>query len=355
MKLSHRMLALASLLLAPSLLAATIQETAPRAAVEAQTAPSSSSGPFLWRIEGAGGAGYLYGTIHLPDERVLALPDVVKTALDSCSAFFAEIDATTASEMQVQRAAMLGPGDKLDVLVGQATWARVEDRFARAGLPPLVAASMTGMKPWAVNAILPMVDYLPDLMGGKAPLDKFLYERAKQSGKKVGGLETVEEQIAVFEIFDQAQQIQMLRESLDLLDEYDRENRRPMEEMVVAWLSGDERQLVKLLDDGFGTDPVLREMAEHELLWKRNVRLADRIVERLEASPENDTFFAVGALHMPDAPAPEAGPDGTVTETPQEAEVREAKKGLLVLLRAKGYSVVRVPAAAASPASAPGK
>lgn len=354
MKLSHRMLALASLLLAPSLLAATIQETVPRAAVEAQSAPSSS-GPFLWRIEGKGGAGYLYGTVHLPDERVLALPDVVKTALDSCAAFFAEIDATTASEMQAQRAAMLGPGDKLDVLVGPATWARVEDRFARAGLPPLVAASMTGMKPWAVNAILPMVDYLPDLMGGKAPLDKFLYERAKQSGKKVGGLETVEEQIAVFEIFDRSQQIQMLRESLDLLDEYDREGRRPMEEMVVAWLSGDERQLMKLLDDGFGTDPVLREMAENELLWKRNIRLTDRIVARIEASPDNDTFFAVGALHMPDAPAPEAGPDGTVTETPQEAEVRKAKKGLLVLLRAKGYSVERVTSAVPMKASAPGK
>src|SRR5437773_1181942 len=51
--------------------------------------------PFLWRIEGPV-PSYLYGTIHLPDSRVLDMPEVVRQAIAASDGIFTElpIDAT---------------------------------------------------------------------------------------------------------------------------------------------------------------------------------------------------------------------------------------------------------------------
>jgi len=47
------------------------------ATVHAQApAIQPTQNPLLWRIEGTV-PSYLYGTIHIPDQRVLAVPDVV--------------------------------------------------------------------------------------------------------------------------------------------------------------------------------------------------------------------------------------------------------------------------------------
>src|SRR5215471_8695107 len=46
--------------------------------------------PFLWRIEGPV-PSYLYGTIHIPDQRVLAIPDVVKKAMAVSDAVYTEV------------------------------------------------------------------------------------------------------------------------------------------------------------------------------------------------------------------------------------------------------------------------
>src|SRR5215472_8171208 len=46
--------------------------------------------PLLWRIEGTV-PSYLYGTIHIPDQRVLALPDVVTRAMNASDAVYTEV------------------------------------------------------------------------------------------------------------------------------------------------------------------------------------------------------------------------------------------------------------------------
>ena len=46
--------------------------------------------PFLWRVDGPA-PSYLYGTVHVPDQRVLELPQVVRRALEAADVFNAEI------------------------------------------------------------------------------------------------------------------------------------------------------------------------------------------------------------------------------------------------------------------------
>lgn len=289
--------------------------------------------PFLYQITGKGTAAFLYGTVHLPDKRVVTLPDSVVAAFDASDVFFAEIEATAASEAKVQSMATMPQGQSLQKVLGPATWARIEARFIKAGQPAALAAALSRFEPWAFSSLLPMLDYL-DEMATQPALDKMLYQRAEKAGKAVAGLESVEEQVAVFQSFTRAEQVQMLRDSLDLLDKYEAQGRNVMEEMIGAWMSGDSATLVQLLDDGFGSDPVIRERAEQELLWKRNARFAERMDAAMVAFPAKTSFFAIGALHLPNAPKikgqPPAGPG------------MPAKLGIPELMRQRGYTVTRL-------------
>lgn len=313
------------------------------------TVARETATPFLWRVERGTATGYLYGTIHLPDARALAVPAAVARAFGESAAFYAEIETTPKTEMAVQMAALLPAGKALDRMVGDATWARIRARLSAAGLPPAFAEGMKRMKPWALGATLPMLRYLPDMAAGKPPLDKLLFQRAAEAGKDVGGLETSQEQIAAFEVFSEAEHVRMLRDSLDELDRYEADGRDLMEETLLAWLSGDLERLLALMESGFGQDPELKETAAAALLWRRNLRMAARIEERLQTN--RTTFFAVGALHMPDAPL-ERAPDGSAAPVrptfavgtgPATSEGERAPKlGLVTLLRERGFSVTRV-------------
>ena len=342
---------LLTLLVASLLVPAAPAQEAP---LPATARAESAAQPFLWRVQRGATAGFLYGTIHLPDPRATAIPSDVQRAFESSDAFYAEIETTPAAELSVQSAALLPGGERLDRIVGPEVWARVKARLATAGLPPAFAEGMTRMKPWALGATLPMLRYLPEMSAGKPPLDKMLFQRAQRAGKTVGGLETPAEQIAAFEVFTRAEHVRMLEDSLDELDRYDTDGRDLMEETLTAWLSGDEARLLTLLDSGFGSDPALKERAAAALLWRRNRRLADRIDQRMTG--EQVHFFAVGALHMPDAPTQRSTKpvDGAVAAEGERAGAQAIptfevapgqpapKLGLVTLLRARGFSVERV-------------
>lgn len=313
--------------------------------------------PFLWRIEGNGVTGYLLGTVHLPDPRVLELASPVEAAFRDADHFYAEIDANNASKKKIAGLAVLPAGKTLTDVAGPMTWERVAARMRAKKVPPSLIKAFSTYQPWAITALLPTLDYLVAQASGVGSLDEALYARAAREGKKVHGLETVEEQVEVFTSFTEAEQVTLLRETLDQLDRDEAAGRNTVEETVVAWLSGDEKRLVDLLDDGFGSDPKLRARAEDELLWKRNLRFADRIHAALQAHPAEVAMFAVGALHLPEpppakkdvAPAPDdpaadtadgggAAADADAAKTPER--VRQA--GLVKLLREKGYVLTRV-------------
>ena len=147
----------------------------------------------------------------------------------------------------------------------------------------------------------------------------------------------------------------MLRDALNILDEYEANDRNPMQETVEAWLSGDEKKLLALLDDGFGKDPVLRERAAGALLWERNHKIADRIADEMRGHPSETIFFAVGALHMPDPLKKGAGAKGAAAEPGDAAGENEKdvrKLGIVSLLREKGYTLERVRKGASTPVEA---
>jgi uncharacterized protein len=337
--------ALSCLLLPPSVRPAAAQAAAPQtsapAATPAQKSPlaaaadaaasrpaavSAVKSPFLWRIEGRV-PSYLYGTIHVPDPQVTTLPPAVEQAFKSSAAVFTEIPMEPSLQLGMM-SKMLLPGDQsLSQVLGPELYARLSSTIQRS-LPkdsagPMVAAmtAMLGrMKPWAAMLQLTLIEFLPDMLAGNKPLDTMLYDRAKSDGKETGGLETIDEQLAVFEVLTMDEQVRLLKVTLDTMDDAHKAGRSAARELIDAYLTGDLDKLAAMSNESMHGEIELQKKFMARALDGRNRVMVDRLLQKRDELSGKTCFFAVGALHY-------AG-----------------EEGIIAMLERRGLKVTRVTA-----------
>jgi len=276
----------------------------------AMPAPSAFGGDFsrglLWRIEPAGGEpSYLFGTIHSEDARVLALAPPVRQAFDGARQVCLEIPMDPVTLVKTSVAMMLTDDSRtLKDIVGDDLYRKTVQALADYAIPEIVAERL---KPWAAATTLT----LPRPMTGKV-LDSTFYEDGVAAGKAVDGLETIDEQLQVFENIKESDQVAMLRDTVDHLSDV----REEYDAMLSAWLDRDLDKLVALGEASLQrTDGDFFKDFERILITSRNHRMDERMQPYLKTG---GAFVAVGALHLPGG------------------------EGLLNLLEKRGYSVVRV-------------
>jgi len=279
--------------------------------VSAQNQVAPTDKPFLWKIEGKK-PSWLFGTIHLPDDRVLALHKVVTDALDASDAVYIEVDPAEAQGPKMQQAAMLAGNQTLRDLVPAELYGRAEKYLQTKGLPMM---ALEKMKVWTFAVTMMTIDYLP-LMLTKQPMDVVIFTRAKENKKEAGSLETVEEQIAVFEGLTTEEQVELLRGTVD---ELEKGGENPVEKVIKMYLAGDVEPLFAELNQIKKTDPTSEKLMRL-LFTDRDAHMAERIEAKLKANPDKSFFFAVGAGHL-----------------------RE-KEGVVGLLAKKGLTIKRVAA-----------
>ena len=134
------------------------------------------------------------------------------------------------------------------------------------------------MKPWAAMSQLSLLEFLPEIMAGKQPLDAMLYARAQAEGKTVGALETPDEQIAVFESFSVGEQTRMLELTLDEIERVKPGGRTQTQELIDAYLSGDMASRLGVMDDAMAGDRALMARFQDIAITRRNTHMTERIL-----------------------------------------------------------------------------
>ena len=261
----------------------------------------------LWKIESpAGRASHVFGTIHLGDARVAALPAAVRESFGGASSFAMEVKFDAANALQLANRMVSSDGRDLPAVLGPALYQKLAQVAPSLGLPPEL---LRALKPWAMALLLMMPQ--PE---GDAVLDDRLYRMAVEQKKGVHQLETVDEQLDTFDGLSESDQVELVRQALA--------NRERLPElvnrMVDAYVARDLGALYRLADDGQTQDAEMRRLDRAlmtRLLDDRNVRMADRADALLRAG---GAFVAVGALHL------------------------YGEHGLLALLAQRGYRVTRV-------------
>ncbi len=265
----------------------------------------------LWKLErGDVAASYLFGTIHITDERVLRLPAEVTQTFDGAQSATFEVIMTDELRMRLARVMIASPDRTLDRILGPALYREAMAAGARYGFQP---AQLKFFKPWALAMFLsvPQAEFARSTMGA-LPLDQALQERAQAQGKPVYQLETGEEQIALFNELTEADQLGLLESAIQDSARIE----TLFEELTARYLArdiggihGDMIQQSKSMDEQLVKMFLLRFNEE------RNRTMVQRMAPRLG---EGGAFIAIGALHLP------------------------GETGLPSLLAAQGYQIARV-------------
>ncbi len=265
----------------------------------------------LWRIEAANGArSHIFGTIHLTEPRVVKLPQPVLAAFQNSRSLTLEVIRTP----EVQRAAasmmILSDGRTLDQVIGGELFAKLANRAKAIGIPE---HALRRFKPWASAIMLSLPrKELARRATGAQQLDFALLESARLRGLPQFGLETVQEQIGIFDGLAEVDQITVLRLAIEDHPRLD----TVVGQMVDLYLARDLAGLA----EGWTKEKLrlgrrLANLIERRILIDRNVTMVERMQPRLG---DGGAFVAVGAMHLP------------------------GRKGVLALLARRGFRVTRV-------------
>jgi hypothetical protein len=258
----------------------------------------------LWQINKAGlTPSYLFGTIHSDDPRVIKLPPAVRSRFEQADSVTIEVALTFSTAMKSLFSMYLKPGETLDQLIDKKDYAELVKILINYGVPE---EATKRLKPLVTLLILSS----PKSKTGQF-LDLQLYQQAQALDKPVFGLETAEEQLALFDFLSLEEQVTLLKDSLKELSKIP----EILEQLHELYLQRDLGGLLKLNEESIKMDNH-KELADKfmkRLIVDRNLVMVERMQARLL---EGNAFIAVGALHLP------------------------GRQGLLKLLEARGYRVL---------------
>ena len=221
----------------------------------------------LWEISQAGQQpSWLFGTIHSEDPEIVNLPPTVREAMDAARSVVLEI-LMDADAMQYSSTAMLMlDGRSLPDVIGRPLYEKVSTAIASRGIPELV---LNHMKPWAAAVTLST----PAPETGEM-LDRVLYQDALEQGKAVYGLETLQEQLSLFDAMPEADQIALLNDSVDNFQQLDALHA----ELLTAYKQRDLGEILAISTASMQAgDQRLAEDFQRRLIDERNRRMAERM------------------------------------------------------------------------------
>lgn len=241
----------------------------------------------LWEVSRPGTPpSFLFGTMHVADTRVVQPPALVDEAFAGARTFVLELYPDRAVARRFSEGGLLDDGRLLSQLVPAALFARIVDRLAPRGLD---RARVDRFKPWAALLMVTAGD-----SEGGASLDVELYARARLANKRVEELDSVEEQLAVFDDLPEATQIALLQIAVDRHDAL----RAELEQSIGAYRRGDLAALMTLARRNGGASPQTHAhyaLLEKKIIHDRSVVMAHRLQPLLR---RGKAFVAIGALHL---------------------------------------------------------
>lgn len=243
----------------------------------------------VWAIRGDHNTVYLAGSVHLLKAADAKLPPGFDRAYAGSRALVMELDLGKLDPMQASGWMMehgtLPEGSNLRQAIGEERYRRVSAEATRLGMPMQLADQFA---PWVLGLQLMELAYAQLGFDSQSGVEQQLEQRAQADGKPTSGLETLTEQLGVFEALTPEQQAKFL----DLVVTEMHDVGSDTQAVVTAWRAGDSAKLAALLGDEYKSFPALYRT----LVSERNKRWVPQIERLLK---ERDNYFVVvGALHL---------------------------------------------------------
>jgi uncharacterized protein YbaP (TraB family) len=253
--------------------------------VRAETPPPGAvPGPALWRVGDADTTIYLFGTVHALPQGKEWFDGRIERAFNASDEMITEVDLSdqSASAAMMQQAGMLPEGTSLRNLMTPENRQQFEAALVGLGLP---VEALDRMEPWMASLTVSLLPLLQQGYQTESGVEMALAARGE--GKQRGALETIAQQIDLFDGMSMDAQLTFLDKTVEAMPEA----KTSLDAMVDDWIVGDADALAALLNAELD-DPVLYQ----RLLTQRNARWAGWIEQRLQQP--GTVFIAVGAGHL---------------------------------------------------------
>src|ERR1700722_3380282 len=243
----------------------------------------------LWELHGKHNTVYLLGSIHVLRPNDYPLAPVVLDAYTHAGSLLMEVNLDEINSEQVQAemlaSAILSDGKTLPDVLGKQRYERAAALAHEIGVE---LSKFDQFAPWfAAEAIselqLTQLGFQPE-----NGVEMYFMDRAHSDGKSVDGLETVHDQISVFQNMSLDAQAEYLLSSLEQAHDLPKE----VDSMVRAWQRGDTRWFESELQSDLGHDPDLYQ----SVLLARNRKWVPKIEALLNS--DKNYLVIVGTGHL---------------------------------------------------------
>ncbi len=258
----------------------------------------------LWKIEGKNlpDTSYLFGTMHVKDQRAFRFQEQVYTKIQECTAFATEFNFDEIEHGISAESMDLPDGQTLDTLIPPKKYKKINKVFKKAvgidlglfnnGLPILITNVLSER---ILSADMPH------------SLDVHLFRFAKEQEKITLGIETYQEQLDILKKIPIDFQVKSLLWA-------GKNFKRFRKQLLATTKVYESANISKIYKAAHKSSKGLRKL----LLFDRNVIMAERIEKMVK---EQSIFCAIGAGHL------------------------GGKKGVIRLLKESGLSVKPVSSA----------
>jgi hypothetical protein len=258
----------------------------------------------LWKISGKGleKPSYLFGTIHASCDATL--DKNILEALNQTAQLYLEIDMDDPGmQSELMQYVMMKDGKKMSQMANESDAALLDAFLTKQTGYSL--EMLNTIKPFFVSAML-----IPKLLDcDMQSLEGELMKISKEQKEEIYGLETIKDQMDVFDVIPYQEQMDELLKSAknNLVDD-----KKEFQELLEIYNTKDVTALLEVSEKSKNT---MVTKFENELLINRNKNWIPKMEKTIHEKP---TFFGVGAAHL------------------------GGENGVIVLLRKQGYTVKAV-------------
>jgi uncharacterized protein YbaP (TraB family) len=261
------------------------------------------SNSLLWKVEKEGmNSSYIFGTIHVLPTADFELDEKVKIAFGDSEELVMEMDMTDPTlETKMFQMMNMSHGMTLDQLLTEEQYEMLSKKLQSiVGVPPL--ALMNGFKPFMVATMM-ISEYVSN---DPASFEMTLMSMAAAREMPVSGLESIEDQMAVFDSIPYSDQAEDLMDMVENSDEM----KELFADMVAQYKAEEVNALYITTAEYMASEEEMKF-----LLYTRNQNWADLLETRLG---QKTLFIAVGAAHL------------------------GGEKGLIALMTKQGYELTPI-------------
>lgn len=291
--------------------------------------PETKATPLLYKVTGAGGETlYLFGTIHVGDDRTAFLPQAVLSALDETEALAVEFDTDSFYESAAEDESLLQMlAESLYYTDGTGISNHIDSELYKRAVPLMKAAGQYGaasdyMRAYVWSSLLDGF-YLSQgrLLSSSKGVDARLLRLAREREMEILDVESGEFQVRLMAEYSDEVQEMLLAESVSCPRSAYLEE---LYELYELWCGGDEQTLIGRLaslseeERARLDEDELRVYDEYnqKMRVERNEAMTQVALSYLESG--RAVFYAVGLAHL------------------------LGEGGLVEALRAAGYTVTLV-------------